>query len=239
MRASAVAKNWPPVSRAMSCSVSRSGGTFSVLTAPVFGSVCVSVPFCDAQRHGVDRDLVLLGLLDDVDRVLAARARTPSPSSTIAAGSRRSPPSPSGIGTRAELIASFSASPIAVAPATCSELIVVFTRAWSVVGSASCCAARAEADDADPELVRHGLSTNALPAACAAASRDGCTSVASIEPDVSKTSMTVASRRSAATVRCGRASAISSAASASSASTAGRWRVHERPATATSRSTFV
>ena len=43
--ASAVAKNWPPVSRAMSCSVSRSGGTGSVFVAPVFGSVCVSVPF--------------------------------------------------------------------------------------------------------------------------------------------------------------------------------------------------
>ena len=43
-RASAVAKNCPPVSRAMSCSVSRSGGTRSVLVAPVFGSVWVSMP---------------------------------------------------------------------------------------------------------------------------------------------------------------------------------------------------
>ena len=70
------------------------------------------------------------------------------------------------------LIASFSASPIAVAPATCSELIVAFTRAWSVVGSASCCAL--EPKPTTPIRNSSGTeSTNVLPAACAAASREG------------------------------------------------------------------
>ena len=125
---------------------------------------------------------------------------------------------------RAELMAAFSASPIAVAPLTCSAPIVVFTRAWSVVGSASCCAL--EPKPITPiRNVSGTLSANVMPARRAASSRDGWTSVASIEPDVSNTRITVASRRSAATVRCGRAIAISSAASASSARIAGTWRV--------------
>ena len=106
-RVLAVAKNWPPVSRAIPCSVSRSGGTRSVFVAPVSGSVWVSVPFCRAQRHRVDRDLVLLGVLARrrsgptrgcSRRHRAARSRP---------ASRRAPPRPSGTGTRAELIASF------------------------------------------------------------------------------------------------------------------------------------
>ena len=168
----------------------------------------------------------------------APRVLAPSPSRTIAAGSRREPPRPSGAGIRAEPNASLSASPIAVAPLTCSASIVAFTRAWSVVGSASCWAL--EPKPTTPiRNVSGTRSANATPAARAASSREGWTSVASIEPDVSNTSRTVASRRSAATVRCGRASATSSAANASSAKTAGRCRVQERPATVASRSTFV
>jgi hypothetical protein len=63
--------------------------------------------------------------------------------------------------------------------------------------------------------------------------------LASIEPDVSVTMITVASSRLAATVRSGRASATSSAASASSASSAGRWRSGPAFATEASRSTLV
>ena len=87
--ASAVAKNWPPVSRAMSCSVSRSGGTRSVFVAPVFGSVCVSVPFWRAERDGVDRDLELLGVLDDVDRVRRRACSRRRRAGRSRAGSRR------------------------------------------------------------------------------------------------------------------------------------------------------
>ena len=56
----------------------------------------------------------------------------------------------------------------------------------------------------------------------AAARRLGETSVASIEPDVSVTIITVALRCGAATVRCGRASATIRVAIASSTSSGGR-----------------
>src|SRR4051794_4160770 len=238
LRASGAAKNWPPLSRAMSCSVSASGGTFSVVTAPVLRSVWLSVPF--AVPSATVKIGILYFLTSPTTSIGSApRALAPSESSTPAAGSRRLPPSPSGTGTRAESTASFNASPIAVAPCTFSALMAAITRAWSVVGSASSCAA-------EPKLMSPSrnpsgtLFATVRAAAWAAASRVGRTSVAVIEPDVSVTSTTVASRRSAATVRCGRASAISSAARASSASSAGRWRVHERPAaTEASRSTFV
>ena len=162
--ASAVAKNWPPVSRAMSCSVSRSGGTRSVL---VCARVRVGVrerAVLRAERDRVDRDLELLGVLHDVDRVrrrACSRRRRAARSPPAAAASRRARPA---TGTRAELIASFSASPIAVAPATCSELIVVFTRAWSVVGSASCWALEPKPTTPIRNVVRHRCPRTSLPA---------------------------------------------------------------------------
>ena len=58
----------------------------------------------------------------------------------------------------------------------------------------------------------------------AAVSRSGSTSLAFIEPEMSVTITTVAARCGAATVRCGRASAITSVASASRISSGGMWR---------------
>ena len=87
---------------------------------------------------------------------------------------------------------------------------------------------------------RGSLSASARPASLAAVRRSGLTSVANIEPEVSVTITTIACRCSAATVRSGRASAISSAISASRASSAGMWRVQPtRAATEASTSTFV
>jgi hypothetical protein len=59
-------------------------------------------------------------------------------------------------------------------------------------------------------------------ASTAAVRRSGCTSFAFIEPETSVTIITVAARCGAATVRCGRASAITSVASASRMSSGGR-----------------
>jgi hypothetical protein len=129
-------------------------------------------------------------------------------------------------------------SPIAVVPATARPRSASRMRVRSVVGSSTCSAV-------EPNLTRPTrkssgtLATNVSAAALAAVSRSGWTSLASIEPEVSVTSTMLASRRCAATVRSGRAIAISSAASASSASSAGRWRVQRERATPASSSTFV
>ena len=148
----------------MSCSVSRSGGTRSVFVAPVFGSVWVSVPFCVPERDGVDRDLVLLRVLDDVDRVRPAGARAVAEQHDRGRQPARRRRARRAIGTRAELIASLSASPIAVAPATCSAVDrrlharVVGRRLGELLG------ARAEPDRRRSGTRRGPCPTNVLPA---------------------------------------------------------------------------
>ena len=91
---------------------------------------------------------------------------------------------------------------------------------------------RAELDQADAEVLAAPWPRTPPPRPWPRSAGPAATSLASIEPDVSVTSTMFASRRSAATVRSGRAIATSSAASASSASSAGRWRVQRERATA-------
>ena len=166
------------------------------------------------------------------------RVLAPSESSTIAVGSLRVPPSPSGIGVSAASSPSLSPSPIAVPPATSSWRSASSMRPRSVVGSTTCSAR--EPNLISPSRKSSGTCLVSVRAASrAAVSRSGRTSLASIEPEVSVTMITVASSRLAATVRSGRASATSSAANASSASSAGRWRSGLAFATEASRSTLV
>ena len=70
---------------------------------------------------------------------------------------------------------------------------------------------------------------NASPAARAAASREGATSVACIEPEWSIASTIAACSAGTACVTCGRASATTSPAIASPASTSGAWRRQPGP----------
>ena len=162
----------------------------------------------------------------------------PSESSTIAVGSLRVPPSPSGIGVCAASSPSLSPSPIAVPPATASWRRASSICVRSVVGATTCSAR--EPNLISPSRKSSGTWRVSVRAASrAAVRRSGRTSLASIEPDVSVTMITVASSRLAATVRSGRAIATSSAASASSASSAGRWRSLLAVATEARMSTFV
>ena len=112
-------------------------------------------PVRRAERDRVDRDLVLLGLLDDVDRVRAAgarRRRTAARSPPAAGASRRARPAPARARRRAP---GGMPSPIAVPPATFIESIAAITR--GVVGRRldQLLGAGAERDQAEPELVRH------------------------------------------------------------------------------------
>ena len=104
-----------------------------------------------------------------------------------------------------------SPSPIAVPPATLSWRSASSIRARSVVGSTTCSAR--EPNLISPSRKSSGTWRVSVRAASrAAVRRSGRTSLASIEPDVSVTMITVASSRLAATVRSGRAIATSSAA---------------------------
>jgi hypothetical protein len=84
------------------------------------------------------------------------------------------------------------------------------------------------------------LSMNVWAAASAAASRDGLTSFAAMEPETSMTSTTVARSLATSVERCGRAIATQIADSASRKSASGTQRRQSRPpATEASTSRFV
>jgi hypothetical protein len=96
--------------------------------------------------------------------------------------------------------------------------------------------------DTTPTLSDSGArSRNDCIARLAAASRDGLTSVARIEPEVSTTRTTLARSFGALTVTVGRAKATQRTASDASMSAARAWRrqAHRPPATPASTSRFV
>ena len=97
------------------------------------------------------------------------------------------------------------------------------SRARSTVGL--CTASALSSNTTPPTRTRSGtLSRNASPAARAATSRDGATSVACIEPEWSMASTIAARSAGTATLICGRASAAIRPAMASAASSSGAWR---------------
>ena len=110
---------------------------------------------------------------------------------------------------------------------------------WSVVGGVATCAS--PANTIRPTRIRFGaLSRNVRTAAWAAASRVGRTSLANIEPDWSRTRITVARSVSIKVFACGRATPMQSEVSAVRKRASGMTRRHERPpATDASTSMFV
>jgi len=97
--------------------------------------------------------------------------------------------------------------------------------AWSVVGD--CTITGRRANWTSPTLTLPGTpETNLVAAFCAAPSRDGLTSVAPIEFEMSLTSMIAALLTGTATVRCGRAAAAMSTTMAMAKISIGAWRRH-------------
>ena len=137
----------------------------------------------------------------------------PSESSTIAAG----------FCLASAVNALSSASPVAVPPLACRASSVALTCTRSCVGARTVCGPSANA--MSPIWSWSGtLSKKWLPAAIAACSRLGLTSVAFIEPLVSVTNITLAFSTGTATVASGRASATAIAASAVSSRAGGTLR---------------
>src|SRR5512132_2774828 len=143
----------------------------------------------------------------------------PSEISTIAEGGRL-PRTPGA--RRRMLVAAWIASPVPVPPRAASWSSAALTATRSFVGDASTRGLLLSA--ITPTLTLLGtLDTKRLAAARAAARRVGLTSVASIEPLTSVTSMIDARSTGTATVFSGRAAARMRIASASRKASIGTW----------------
>ena len=145
----------------------------------------------------------------------------PSDRSTIAAGTRLPPCLGSVV---SECSAVVIASPMAVPPPPGRRpAIAALASAWSVVGD--CTTTGRRANWMRPTLTLSGMpETNVVAAFCAAPSREGFTSVALIELEMSLANMIAALLTGTATVRCGRAAAAMSRATAMANTSIGAWR---------------
>jgi hypothetical protein len=129
---------------------------------------------------------------------------------------------------------------MAVASASVSRSMALRTRSRSVPGGTSTVADPAK--ETRPRLIGAGSwPTNDWAAALAASSREGWTSVASIEMETSMARMIVARSLGTCSLRVGRARATTIEARARSRRAAGTWRRHpgRRGATDASSATFV
>src|SRR5438132_3232402 len=132
------------------------------------------------------------------------------------------------------------AAPVAVPVPRSSRSIPSVTAWWSTVGEVMTWALRLK--DSNPSRTWGGRSlTKVLAEAVAASSREGDTSVASIEADTSMTSMIVAASFGTRTWWTGWAIDTIRAARARATAAAGTWRRHpgRAGATSASRATLV